>query len=50
MENLNFSGCEALTLNEAIAINGGDAYSLGYEIGSAIHDFCVGFWDGLCGK
>lgn len=50
MENFNFSGCEALSLNEVMSIDGGGAYEIGYYIGEAIRDFGVGFWDGLCGK
>lgn len=49
MENYE-SSCIALDFNEMTTINGGNAYDVGHNIGEAIHDFCVGFWDGLTGN
>ena len=50
MKEMNFYGCESLSMNEAMVIEGGDAYEAGYAIGKAIRDFGEGLWDGLCGK
>lgn len=50
MENYNFSGCEVLSLDEIMAIEGGSAYDAGYAVGEAIREFFRGFADGISGK
>ena len=34
MKEMNFYGCESLSMNEAMVIEGGDAYEAGYAIGA----------------
>ena len=50
MTEMNFFFCASLSMNEAMVIEGGDAYEAGYAIGKAIRDFGEGLWDGLRGK
>ncbi len=41
MKEMNFYGCETLSLNEVIIVSGGVAYDLGHAVGSIGRDILI---------